>query len=240
MSSARHGGGLSVPETLTKWVTGRVKLLWDYRGLFLSGGVLFGVSVFLPALSVSANAVPTCNSTMLCTNGATPWGVITSLFIYDGWQNAPAYFFILGSYVWFSDSVQQRVRFARANFVSILIFAAAIVANALWVIAKPLAYSWGPSGVVYALWGALFAFALADGLPHHPRSINPRTWYQNKENRDAAVGNLVLFASTAFVLVLDPPLFLSAGPGINAFAHAVSFLAGYFGAQAYYWTRSRN
>jgi membrane associated rhomboid family serine protease len=161
--------------------------------------------------------------------------VFTSVFLYDGWENAPVYFLLLVSYVAFSDVLQPGERRKRAHFTSVIVFATAILANILWLIAKPLTYSWGASGVVYALWGVLTAFTIIDGLPKYARSADPRTWYPNKKERDSAVGNLAIFSSTALFLILDPTQFISSGPGINSFVHAVSFLGGYLSIQVYRW-----
>ena len=216
-----------------------VRLLWDYRVLFLSGVILFGPSLRLPQLGVGPAALQVCEGTSLCTNGGSPWGVVTSVFLYDGWTNVPVYFAILLIYSSFSDNVESDERRRRAHFTSIAIFGAAFTANALWMLVRPLTYSLGPSGVVYSLWGVLLAFTLFDGMPKQPRSLNPRTWYGDKKERSSAVGNLAIFASTAIVLALEPEEFLSAGPGINVFAHAIGFLGGYFSAQAYRWSRKR-
>src|SRR2546426_1062527 len=91
----------------------------------------------------------------------------------------------------------RKVAMGLPRFVSIAIFGASFIANALWMLVRPLTYSFGPSGVVYSLWGVLMAFTLFDGMPKQPRSLNPRTWYADKKERSSAIGNLAIFSSTA-------------------------------------------
>jgi membrane associated rhomboid family serine protease len=101
------------------------------------------------------------------------------------------------------------------------------------MLARPDTYSLGPSGVIYALWGVLFAFTFFDGIPNQPKSWNPRTWYQDKRERRSGMNNLALFAATAAIIIMEPAQFLSVGPNVNVFAHGISFLGGYFLAQVY-------
>jgi hypothetical protein len=215
-------------------VTDYGRLLWDYKILFLTGAILFGTSILLPTISIWSRAPGFCQTYKLCTNEATPWGIFTSVFVYDGWQNIPAYFLILVTYSSVSDFVGPDERRKRARFSSAIIFVAAFIANALWLFVRPLSYSWGSSGVVYALWGVLLAFAFRDGMPKH-LSWDIKTWYKNRKEMTSGINNLVIFTVTALVVVTQPSTFLSSAPGINVFAHAMSFLGGYFSAQAYGW-----
>jgi len=224
---------LSSADRLKNGSIDYVRVLWDYRALFVAGAILFGTSALLPSISVWSTAPKVCNAVALCTNGATPWGVVTSVFLYDSWMNVPAYFAILTAYISFSDRIEPKERRARARFASGAMFLAAITANVIWVLAKPATYSWGPSGVVYALWGILFAFVFFDGMPKQPKSLDPRSWYKDKKERNFAVSNLTMFAVTAAFMVLEPAQFLSAGPNINSFAHGIGFLGGYSLAYAY-------
>jgi hypothetical protein len=211
-----------------------VTQLRDYRLLFVSGLVLFGPSLILPQL-VGSGAVQTCQGILLCTHGTTPWGIATSVFLFDGWANIPVFLGILLMYTAFTGNVEGQERQSRARFTTVVMFGAAMMANMLWLLAKPLTYSWGPSGVIYSMWGVLLAFALFDAMPKTAKSLNPRTWYSSKQERIAAMDNLVVFSSTAIFLFLEPGQFLSAGPGINVFVHGVGFLGGFFSAQGYRW-----
>ena len=214
-----------------------MRLLRDYKMLFIAGAVLFGPSLILPLMTTGSEALAICNTTLLCTHGATPWGAATSIFLFDSWTNIPAYFGILATYVAFSDSVDQTERQRRARFASVTIFILAIAANVLWMHFLPWTHSYGPSGVVYALWGVLLAFTLFDGLPSHPKNFDVRLWYKDKKERSSALGNLMVFGFTAFMLASNPLAFLSAGPGVNIFAHGVSFLGGYSAAHLYRYRR---
>ncbi|MGD0145935.1 MAG: rhomboid family intramembrane serine protease [Nitrososphaerales archaeon] len=212
-----------------------LSLLRDYRILFISGLVIFGLGSLLPAIPNSPATTNICASTMLCTHGTTPWGILTSVFLYDGWMNVPAYFLILVTYISFSDRVEPKERRGRANFALAISIASAVAANALWMGVLPGTFSWGPSGVIYALWGVLLAFTLFDGMPKQPSGLNPRTWYKDKKERGSAISNLVIFFVTAWLIFSQPAEFLSSGPGVNVFAHGVSFLGGLLATYAYRW-----
>ncbi len=224
-------------HSLRKVIADYLDLLKDYRILFLAGVILFLPSILAPSLANLSAAPTICGALMLCTHGSTPWGAVTSVFLYDAWANIPAYFAILATYVAFSDSIGPDERRNRGRFAAVTIFPVATLANVLWMLARPTTYSWGPSGVVYALWGILFAFTLQDGLPQHAKHLDPRTWYNSKKETSSALSNLAIFAATAMIMVVEPAQFLSAGPNINVFAHGVSFLGGYFLTNAYRWAR---
>lgn len=227
------------PKKFRKVCADYVRLLRDYRALFIAGAVLFGPSLVLGLVPLGPLASADCKVSMLCTHGTTPWGVVFSVFLYDSWTNIPAYLMILVTYVAFSDRVDSAERRRRARFGSMAAFFAAMIANILWMHFLPLTYSWGPSGVVYALWGLLLAFTLFDGMPRNPKNLDPRTWYASRQERGSAMGNLMVFSVTAIMLVSGPSVFLSSGPGVNVFAHGVSFLGGYFSAHVYRWTKGR-
>jgi hypothetical protein len=237
--SAEPTGPLTKSQKLRQVGVDYLELLLDYKYLMVAGAVLFGTSLVLPLVPTGFGASAFCNATMLCTHGTTPWGTVTSVFLYDGWSNILLYFIILVMYIAFSDRVDSGERRRRARFGSVAIFGVATIANALWLHFVPMAYSWGSSGVVYALWGFLLAFTLFDGMPRNPKSLDPRTWYASKQERGSAMGNLMVFSMTAIMLVSGPSAFLSSGPGVNVFAHGVSFLGGYFSANVYRWTKGR-
>lgn len=220
-------------EAVKKDTVEYIRLLGDYRDLFLCSTVLFGPSIILMPIFGSFSAPQLCQGTMLCAHGATPWGVITSVFLFDSWLNIPSYLTIIVLYVSFSGSLSREERRKRAAFASAAIFLIGFAANALWVAVRPDTFSWGPSGVVYSLLGVLMVFTLFDGIPARPTSWNPRDWYGSKEQLNSAMNNLVIFSSTVLILFLNPAQFLSAGPNINVFVHAISFLGGYFAAFLY-------
>ena len=215
------------------------KVLWDYKVLFFVGAVLFGSSAVVRLVPLESNPAVPCNGELLCTHGTTLWGIVTSVFVYDSWTNIPSFFAILIVYAQFSDRLDSIERKRRAKFSAVAIFVAAFAANALWVHFLPSTYSWGPSGVVYALWGVMFAFTLFDGMPKSPTGLDPRNWYKDKKERKAAFGSLAMSTATAAMLFTEPAVFLSAGPGIIVFVHGVSFLGGYFGAHVYRWTAGK-
>jgi len=210
-----------------------LRLLLSYRALFLSGVILFIPNLLTLPLGNWSLSPGFCNSIMLCTHDTSPWGVVTSVFLYDSWLNIPAYFLILVAYVSPSDYLKSDERRKRARFALVAMLFSAFLANSLWLLAKPATFSWGASGVVYGLWGVLLAFTLGDGMPNQIKSWDIKTWYKNRSEARFAISNLVLFASTALVIVTEPGVFLSSGPGVNVFAHGISFLGGFFVTELY-------
>jgi membrane associated rhomboid family serine protease len=215
-----------------------IELLRDYWALLVVGAIVFLPDLFLPPLAGPSSISQVCGTALLCVSGHTPWGVITSIFLNDSWTNPLVYVIILVTYAPLSDIVNQVERRRRASFASLTAFLTAGAANALWILVSPNTLSFGPSGVVYALWGILLAFTLLDGLPKRRFTRLPSR-KSNNRRETLAPRNLIIFACTVIVVSLAPSEFLGAGPHINVFVHSVSFLGGYLLTNAYVWNMKR-
>lgn len=204
-------------------------IFFDYKAFLAVGAVLL-----LPAvLSLFMPGTSGCSALSLCSSGDTPWGIFTSIFVYDGWQNAAVFYLLALAYLPFSSHLGSTVRRNRSVFMAVAAFAAAIISNGIWTALRPLSVSYGQSGVVYAAWGSLVAFCVADAFP---RGATWRSWgpkYLGREERGAVLANLAMVAATVGAVVWSPGIFLGEAPGVNAFVHAVGFLCGYLAVYAY-------
>lgn len=217
--------------------TNLLAALADYRLLLLEGVIIFGVSVFLPQITLSSEAIQACQKTMLCTNGHTPWGAFTSLFLYDSWENVPAYLAIVLLFIVSSLQVESTERRNRSWFLLAGSFASAVIANFLWMALRPDTYSFGPSGIVYALWGMLFGFTLFDGFVKCLVAWIQKNWPKNKKELYYAIFNIFVFSIILGLLFLFPAGFLSVQNGVNVFAHGISFYSAFVITLVYYWLK---
>lgn len=110
--------------------------------------------------------------------------------------------------------------------------------------------SWGASGVVYGALGILLAASLRS-LPAHFRVIarEHRRWAGKRrkwglfkfDRRSLAIlpGLVCLAVATSFLLLIftDPGVFLSAGPGVDVWAHGLGFLFGFLPAMLLFQAR---
>lgn len=201
----------------------------DYKAFLAVGGVLLLAAL----LSLFMPGTTGCVAYRLCSSGGTPWGVFTSIFVYDGWQNEAVFYLLAFAYLPFSRHLSSEDRRSRSRYMAVAAFAAAVLSNGIWTALKPLSVSYGQSGVVYAAWGSLVAFCLVDAFP---RGVTGGSWvpkYLDREERGAALANLAMVAATVGAVVWSPGIFLGEGLGVNAFVHAVGFLCGYLAAYGY-------
>ncbi|KUO39118.1 MAG: hypothetical protein AVW05_02215 [Hadesarchaea archaeon DG-33] len=178
-----------------------------------------------------------------------PWGILTSAFTHadlphlasnlEGFTLAALLFIPVS----FAYPTRVRRRWSRIFFW--LVFLAGIGAN---VIEYPLTLvgpdfnSWGASGIVYGALGVLFAACL-QSLPVHLKTLSKerrrsrrrKKWRPFRFDRRfmktfPALVTFSLLLSFFWLIFTDPRVFLSAGPGIDVFAHGFGFLGGFGGA----------
>ena len=190
----------------------------------LSGAVLFVPSTFLPPLSPKVPILQTCQYTELCSTRASPWGIVTGLFLYDGWNNADLYLQLLvifgfANFVLAPDEIRRR-----SIFTILASFGSAIVSAALWLGFEPASQSFGPSAVVYAFIGVVFGTCIFNIVPRG-RTLNElRKYYSATRAKVLLVMNAFMVSFIACFLAFYPAAFLSVGPHVNVFEHGVSFL----------------
>lgn len=206
-----------------------MKVFADFRVFLAVGGLLLLPALLAPAMP----GVTGCTALHLCSSRATPWGLFTSLLVYDGWQNAAVFFILAGVYLPLSTSVDRETRKGRSRFMAAVAMVVAVASNAVWAALVPYSTSFGQSGVVYAAWGLLLAFCVMDMLPRGPQGSPWKLHYSTKEERSTAITNLAFVVATVGSIVSNPGQFLNVGPGVNAFVHAIAFLGGYFAVYMY-------
>ncbi|CAC11864.1 hypothetical membrane protein [Thermoplasma acidophilum] len=166
----------------------------------------------------------------------TPWGFLTSIFIYDGSGNVEYFliFAILFSAANISHARELRIkRTAVALLASVL---GSIIANlldlALFFFTDPAASSYGQSGVVYGLMGSAASMALLDiifyilvamGQLRHNDSSPDQGPVGHARNILSIASLALIFLLTFVFMALDIKAFYSIRPGIDSFVHAMAF-----------------
>ncbi len=206
---------------------------YDDFTLIIAGLVFFAlgwaVSKFFPDPALLYNSLH------------SPWGIVTSNFIYDGWQNAVAYFILVAFALGCSAAYTLEQRAYRYQTIVISQFTGGITASAaqfiIWHIRSQAGYSFGQSGVVYALWGSLSVFLVFGlvveganvirrfqrrGQPILGPALGVRRWSKAVSLFSLVTASLFTFG----FFLLDPSGFFSAGPGIDSGLHDLSFAFG--------------
>ena len=178
---------------------------------------------------------------LLYNSLSSPWGAVTSIFIYDGWQNAFSYFFLVFLALCSNAAYLRDRRTRRFQVMIASAFLGAIVGNfvqlILWTATFPTGYSLGQSGVVYAFWGSFSCFLLFDviftianliqkGRNKRPIAGAPVFHGRLRRRLTSTIVLLIAFTLTVGYLVLDPSGFFSAGPGVDSGLHALAYIFG--------------
>ncbi len=178
-----------------------------------------------------------------------PWGIMTSAFTQAELphlaSNLEAFTLATLFFIFVNLVYPVRIRRRWSRIFLWLVFIAGIGAN---VIEYPLTLigpdfeSWGASGIVYGAIGVLFASCF-QSLPVHLKTLSKeRRRVRRRKKRGPfrlnrkflktfpALFTFSLLFSFLWLIFTDPGGFLSAGPGIDVFAHGFGFLVGFGGA----------
>lgn len=178
-----------------------------------------------------------------------PWGILTSAFTHADLPHLASNLegFTLAALLFIPVSLAYpaRVRRRWSRIFFWLVFLAGIGANVIeypLILVGPGFNSWGASGIVYGALGVLLAACL-QSLPDHLKTLSKerrrvrrrKKWRPFRFNRRflktfPALVTLSLLFSFFWLIFTDPGVFLSAGPGIDVFAHGFGFLGGFGGA----------
>lgn len=178
---------------------------------------------------------------ILANSISTPWGIITSNFVYDGIQNIFAMLFFLVLLYLTNFSFGLELRRARYKVTIVSMFFGGFFANLLWF-AEMLKIgstvtSIGQSGVIYGFWGACFSLFLFDTISIVISKVTKLTGRSSsnieilKSNRNILrwIGGFfsILFSIIVLADLYDGQIaFFSELPGINYFVHIIAFLTG--------------
>ena len=227
---ARSNRRRKAVETLLKG--GLERLPW-VAIVGLAGLILFMPSLYLPPLTPFMPILQTCNHTNLCSSSSTPWGVVTSIFLFDGWNNAGLYLqlliiFGISNFILPANDVKRRSIFAIS-----VIYASAVVSAILWLLLRPESESFGPSAVVYAFIGVTLGMSVFNAIPRGKTLKDFRGYYSNFATKALSILNILLLGLVLAFILLSPNVFLSVGPNVNVFEHGVSFLMAFALVYAY-------
>jgi membrane associated rhomboid family serine protease len=195
------------------------RIVCDFREVFFACALIIVSSI---AIYMSFSVYPKINS-ILAASRATPWGVITSIFVHSSLTHLASNMIWLFLYTLLfavcNISLASENKRKIEPFFLICVFGSAIVANIFWICLTS-ERSLGASGVVYAVQGVLLGFSLINGL-----SISDWKKFkiQEKFTQFLVLFNLLVLISFLFQIVLLPQIFLSVASGVNILVHAISF-----------------
>lgn len=215
-------------------------LIIDFSPYFV-GMIFFIISLFLTGL-LHGNVKPISNSIN------TPWGVITSNFIFDGFNNIFAYSFFL-ILLWLTSlSYKFEVRKERYKATIYGMFIGGFLASGLWLyqmfISNNPVTIGGNSGVVYAFWGACFFLFIVDtlvilsGVIWH--KVGKETFYLErlKATKKKWWGGGFVSILVSLIILADlydgQKSFFSELPHYNTMVHIAGFIIGFLSSLVIY------
>lgn len=171
----------------------------------------------------------------------TPWGIITSNFVFDGIQNM--YAMLLFLVFLYLSNISFVLKLRKARYISTIVsmFFGGFFANFLWfndmLKVGSTITSAGQSGVVYAFWGACFSLFLFDtliivigkGIKLTGKSPSNIEILKSsiKKFRWAGGSFSVFFSITVLADLYDgQKAFFTELPHINYFVHIAAFFSG--------------
>jgi len=173
-----------------------------------------------------------CAATQLCTSWSTPWGIVTSNFLFDGLDanlDVMVYYVVFAVMSIFTLPQAKRRRVSAR--VALTAFLSGVLANLVWLVGAEMEYirggagspptSYGYSAVGYGLAGAATMLVILVLLR------NTQIWLRRR--RDTRVmGYLMLSGFCLFAVIILPALlgpasFLNIQQGVNYYVHSVSF-----------------
>lgn len=141
------------------------KRIQTYDAIFILNGFIFiliGMVVTIPFILFHMSLAPISNSIK------SPWGIITSNFVYDGSGNLEAYILYMSPFLATSSAYGYGTRKKRYLTIIYSMYVGGVIANGLWLYTmltqSNSVTSAGESSVIYAFIGACFALILIDSI----------------------------------------------------------------------------
>jgi membrane associated rhomboid family serine protease len=195
------------------------RIVCDFRRVFFACALVIVSSI---AIFVSFSVYPKINS-FLAASRATPWGVVTSIFVHSSLTHLA--YNMIGLFTYTLLFAVCNISFTSENkrkiepFFLVCVFGSAIVANIFWICLTSK-QSLGASGIVYAVQGVLLGFSLINGL-----SILDwkRFKIQKKFTQFMVLINIIVIFLLLSEILLSPLMFLSFAVGVNILVHGISF-----------------
>jgi len=199
----------------------KLKRLSQYKG-FLPIAIA-GILLYLPCLAFPPLTNPPvlsslCQTTHMCTYTQTPWGIVTSLSLFDGSDNLITFVFCALMFVRISIGESPGELAKRSLFFLGTSFGIAIFSNFLWMVLNPAEMSYGQSGVVYSFMATVLALVCVKGLPLG----RIQSYRQSLPSLSMSISSIAIFA----LLTIDPlKTLMFYGPGLNPFVHEITFFS---------------
>jgi membrane associated rhomboid family serine protease len=194
------------------------RIVYDFRRVFSACALILAFSI---ALNIIFLVYPQINS-ILAVSRATPWGIVTSIFVHSSLihlaSNMVGLFVYTLLFAVCNSSLTPDDKRRIQSFFLVCVFGSAIASNIVWVYLTSQV-SLGASGVVYAVLGVSLGFSLINGLS----ILNWRRFKTQKITKFMVEFNLLVLILLLSEIVLSPEIFLSVAVGANVFAHGISF-----------------
>lgn len=223
--------------------TGRIsRPFHGFTFLVAAALLLFVPCLASPAVTRSLQGMPLCDATLMCATQNSLWGVVTGIALFDGMYNVGIFALFAILFVQWNLGESQSERSRRSRFFLLSGFGSAVVANYVWVLLTPGEYTYGQSGVVYSLLGALFAVVFNKGLPHRNARHGSGSGRGSGSSRDFFLSLAYLSAIVPVILLIATPVgsLVLGGAGLNQMVHQITLAAGFFLTVPYYYFAKSN
>lgn len=178
---------------------------------------------------------------LLANSISTPWGIITSNFVYDGFPNILA--MLLYLIFLYGSNLSFGLKLRKIRYISTVVsmFVGGFFANLLWFADMlkigSTVTSIGQSGVIYGFWGACFSLFLFDTISIVISELTKLTGrspsnieiLKSRGKKSRWIGGAVSILISIIVLadLYDgQKAFFTELPHINYFVHIIAFLTG--------------
>ena len=196
--------------------------------VFIPGLIIFISSSYIDPLGKFVNR-------SLPASSATPWGVITSLFVYNGVNHFVSNTIAIIGYTLIFTAINYNDEYRRRHsfFLLFTAFFIAILSNLLWIHLHPDIPSVGSSGIGYATLGIDMGFALFNITYYIFRRITQYKIVKREKTILNFILNLIVFCFFIALYFYMPRIFFSISPNVNIFIHKISFPIGFTATMLY-------
>lgn len=198
-------------------VNKKYELLSDSLFLIIVGMVYYFVTRFVPPYNVLYNV-----------NANFPWGIFTSIFVPDTWQNFGLYAFCIVLFMISAYRLPRVVVRKRAIFLTIFMFVIAILSDYYWVMTFPSEESFGQSGVIFALYGLVTALC-GSNIMYFRSNLRYKTELdesKKKTEEKISLYSVVIAVVLLLYPVFQPKVFFMEGYHVAYQIHEFSFVVG--------------
>lgn len=198
------------------------RVVSDSKLLIIAGSSYFVISFLFSQITLTNHNIYYNNYSNF------PFGILSGLFLYDGWPNMLS--FVTGIILFGISSIrydQKTVR-TRATFSIAAMFLIGLLANLYWVLMYPSLSAYGQSGVMFALNGIVLIFCTFNV---GPLFVDFKQGLRNLKGESlrnflASVMSVIMVAFILYYVVFFKAAFLNENAGVAFPIHAISFVLG--------------